>query len=347
MPRKKNSRRSTQLINARNQRRPSRLDADSDSVLPPTPVPTETPTPTFSPRPSSSTSVSVQPTSSPKPIEFTPCSRTVKKLKLCEPSKPVLVDQEHSQKTIVDLKSLSELVCYFNCPSCVSKSLSIVDKQWVGLAVELAVQCRDCSEVFGRVWTSDRDDSGHGFSVNRVAVLASLQSGFGSVRHNVWCENMGIPGLHHKTFQKHAGEIYKETPFLRRKIFLRAAALVRQEHARLHNTIISDTDVVDIAVSYDATWLTRGHTSHIGVVCVIEVVTGLVLDCHVMSTFCHKCQNKNRLKETDPAAFETWYANHIDKKECDVNFMGELKKTLGFKICIYAWGILINFTCVL
>ncbi|GFV16854.1 uncharacterized protein TNCV_3363511 [Trichonephila clavipes] len=32
----------------------------------------------------------------------------------------------------------------------------------------------------------------------------------------------------------------------------------------------NDKDIVDIGVSYDGSWLTRGHTSNIGVGCVIK-----------------------------------------------------------------------------
>ncbi|GFS25256.1 PiggyBac transposable element-derived protein 4-like [Elysia marginata] len=109
---------------------------------------------------------------------------------------------------------------------------------------------------------SDKDTTGHGFTTNWTAVYASLQAGFGDMRHNLWCENMGIPSLHHKTFQKHASNIYKQTLFLRRKIFLRAAKIVMQQMSILHAVDYSKDDIIDIAVSYDTSWLTRGHTSH-------------------------------------------------------------------------------------
>ncbi|GFV92040.1 uncharacterized protein TNCV_1894761 [Trichonephila clavipes] len=40
----------------------------------------------------------------------------------------------------------------------------------------------------------------------------------------------------------------------------------------------NDKDIVDIKVSYDESWLTRGNTSTIGVGCVIDLLTGFVID---------------------------------------------------------------------
>ncbi|GFX51862.1 uncharacterized protein TNCV_3062801 [Trichonephila clavipes] len=42
-------------------------------------------------------------------------------------------------------------------------------------------------------------------------------------------------------------------------------------------------EITDFHVSFDGTWLTRGHTSLIGVGCVIDMLTGYVVDFEVMS----------------------------------------------------------------
>ena len=52
---------------------------------------------------------------------------------------------------------------------------------------------------------------------------------------------------------------------------------------------MADETVFDIAVSFDGTWAKRGHTSLFGIVFVISVDTGEVLDCHVLSKFCKSC----------------------------------------------------------
>ena len=57
---------------------------------------------------------------------------------------------------------------------------------------------------------------------------------------------------------------------------------------------LDSSDVLDISVSFDGTWLTRGHSSHIGVGCVVDLLTGLCLDAHVMCTYYHVCETTGK-----------------------------------------------------
>lgn len=50
-----------------------------------------------------------------------------------------------------------------------------------------------------------------------------------------------------------------------------------------------ENGILNIEVSYDGSWLTRGHTSHIGMGFVVEIYTGFVLDMEVLSNYCQQC----------------------------------------------------------
>ncbi|PRD25002.1 UNVERIFIED_CONTAM: hypothetical protein NCL1_42177 [Trichonephila clavipes] len=50
----------------------------------------------------------------------------------------------------------------------------------------------------------------------------------------------------------------------------------------------TDVPVVDLSVSFDGSWLTRGHTYLIGIACVIDILTGYVIDFEVMCKVCRK-----------------------------------------------------------
>jgi hypothetical protein len=80
----------------------------------------------------------------------------------------------------------------------------------------------------------------------------------------------------------------------------------------LHELMISNEtgDVVDIAVSFDGTWAKRGFTSLTGVVFVISVDTGKVLDYHCLSKACQKCSLK-KSKCKDDAQFREWQSNTL------------------------------------
>ncbi|GFS87743.1 uncharacterized protein TNCV_4213711 [Trichonephila clavipes] len=76
----------------------------------------------------------------------------------------------------------------------------------------------------------------------------------------------------------------------------------------------------DLSVSFDGTWLTRGHTSLIGAGCVKDMLTGYVVDFEVMSKVYRHCSvAKNKLGQSS-AEFSIWYEGH--KSECDINHLG-------------------------
>ena len=45
---------------------------------------------------------------------------------------------------------------------------------------------------------------------------------------------------------------------------------------------LADAEQLDLTVSYDGSWMKRGHNSSYGIGCVIDTVTGLVLDLTVL-----------------------------------------------------------------
>lgn len=94
----------------------------------------------------------------------------------------------------------------------------------------------------------------------------------------------------------------------------------------------SDAGILDIDVSYDGSWMTRGHSSHIGVGFVIECHTGFVIDMEVLSNDCVKCtQKKNNLTS---AEFDAWKAGHTN---CKKNFDGKSGAMEG-AAAVKLWG---------
>lgn len=130
---------------------------------------------------------------------------------------------------------------------------------------------------------------------------------------NFWSVmNISHRGLQHKTFQKHL-----KTEF--RSAGNEAAANVFSDAVAAVYIVYKEMDPAfnkNITVVYDGTWLTRGHTSHIGVGTVIEFYTGLVLDSVVLSNRCHGCTVG--LKE-DHEDYSSWQESHVCQKNTDAN----------------------------
>ena len=105
-------------------------------------------------------------------------------------------------------------------------------------------------------------------------------------------------------------------------IELREAGHCLRELLKSENPDITDESVLDITVNFDGTWAKRGHTSLFGLVYVISVDTGEVLDYEVLSKFCKVYSNLKVKRKTDPEEFAAEMANHLDSGLCDINYEG-------------------------
>ena len=128
---------------------------------------------------------------------------------------------------------------------------------------------------------------------------------------------MNMTVMNSSTFNEHVARIRVATKTVVNNILDEARLEVR----KAYTDVIASTDipkVLDITVSYDGTWHTRGHTSMYGVGCVIDVLTGFVIDYQVMSKLCFGCSRaKKRLSARD---FKQWYTAHAT--DCDINHTG-------------------------
>ena len=77
--------------------------------------------------------------------------------------------------------------------------------------------------------------------------------------------------------------------------------------------------VADVAVSVDGTWQKRGHSSRIGVVFILSIDTGEVLDYVIKSLVCHECSAHSRWDKKSEK-YKNWCDKH--KATCYINHSG-------------------------
>ena len=73
-----------------------------------------------------------------------------------------------------------------------------------------------------------------------------------------------------------------------------------------------------IAVSGDGTWRKRGFTSSVGVVTVMSLLSGKILDSEIMSKECRTCLINTRKAGT--VEYDIWWQGH--RAQCQSNFQG-------------------------
>lgn len=120
-------------------------------------------------------------------------------------------------------------------------------------------------------------------------------------------------------FQKTSAVLHKLSAMTGSEYLAKARKQVR-DFFKEQDPSITDTSVIDLAVSYDGSWHKRGFTSNYGVGNVIHIDTGLVIDVCVLSKYCRNCAlTKERLGEQS-LEFFFWFQVH--KAECDINYTG-------------------------
>ena len=110
----------------------------------------------------------------------------------------------------------------------------------------------------------------------------------------------------------------------------RAREQIRQAYADIDPDVAEllreDADaVLIISVSFDGTWQKRGFSSHYGIGVCIDLLTGLVIDYEVLSSYCHACalkENAKQQKKITAQEFDNWKEGH---KDCAKNFAGSSK----------------------
>ena len=125
--------------------------------------------------------------------------------------------------------------------------------------------------------------------------------------------NMPVPAISKDAYQSNQRAVLRAASAVAQRIMDKAAADLRIVQEEQGCEIPGDC-----AVTYDATWMKRGHTSLHRVTSAIAWQTGQVLDYEVYSKFCKGCSQQQAARNAgkiSEAAFAEWQANRV--AECD------------------------------
>ncbi|GFV14581.1 uncharacterized protein TNCV_3999321 [Trichonephila clavipes] len=191
-----------------------------------------------------------------------------------------------------------------------------------GFSHQLKLVCKTCSEQKMECFTSPRlekkTNTSTPFDVNVRAVQAFLAISGGHASVEKFCMFLNMPLMSSKTFNEIKCYINSAYSLASQTVLNYVHNSVQNAYRKLDQN--GSNTITDIAVSFDGTWLTRGHTSQIGIGCVVDTLTGYVIDYEIMSKYCPTCISaKNELGETT-AEYDVWYSGH--KNSCQINHVG-------------------------
>ena len=157
---------------------------------------------------------------------------------------------------------------------------------------------------------------GKSYDINRRVVYHAIESGSGYKGLATFCGIMNMPCLSKPAYYKQVDNILEALEDEAKEDMRKAGERLRQQILE-ENPEKDLDDTLNAVVSFDGTWAKQGFTSLTGVVFVISVDTGEVLDYRVLSKACQKCALK-KAKGVNEEEFEEWLLEH----ECDINFAG-------------------------
>ncbi|KAK7096021.1 hypothetical protein V1264_005368 [Littorina saxatilis] len=256
---------------------------------------------------------------------------------------------------IVECGQLNSLLSDVKCPECEAGHLTIRVGESMGLSQELALCCDSCQyrrSEFSSPRESNRNHMKNvPFDVNKQIVLYSHEIGSGYSSVEKLCTVFGMPVMNKSSYQRidkkvnasilavtnvtlvetveHVNVAYRQT-------FPQGRADVQFDEEDEDAAWEEDDGILWVDVAFDGTWHKRGFSSHYGVGVVVDVLTGLVLDFSVKSTYCHTCaMNKEKLEEMTPAQQLRWEQQH--RAECSINHQGSAK-SMERDAALELWG---------
>ncbi|GFU90966.1 uncharacterized protein TNCV_4922971 [Trichonephila clavipes] len=201
------------------------------------------------------------------------------------------------------------------CPDCDKQTLKLALGNKVGFSYVLNLTCSSCAEIVCAVKTYNERQGNTVPDINLCTTQAFSNIGKGCFAIEKFCRAVSVSPFSLIIYSKY-------TKLLHTAYGIAAETLQSEVHSELRKAYEAPTDVpvVDINVSFNGSWLTRGHTSLIGIACVIDILTGYVIDFEVMCKVCRNCSvAKGELGESR-AEYDIWFEGH--RKDCDINHSG-------------------------
>ena len=189
-----------------------------------------------------------------------------------------------------------------------------------GLAESLFMCCSSCGTKTKFFSSKKMPGRQGGFEINRRSDIASQSR----QKLENFCTKMNLPSpILSKPYNNHlkeAEEVYCKEAECKMKDA--AERLIEKTELEEPQSVSKDENgnrIAEVGVTVDGSWQKRGHTSKIGVVFLLSVLTGEVLDFEVMSLYCHACVAHSKL-DKQSEVYINWMNRH--QKDCQINHQG-------------------------
>lgn len=206
----------------------------------------------------------------------------------------------------------SALQQYVKCKNC-DGNLSFSQYGQRGIGFKLCVSCDNC----GCKYIDSSPAMTNGYEINRRFVFVMRLLGIGLRGIHLFC---GLMTLGNSFSINSYYNIVEHISIAAKSVFRVAANRACNEEKRLNVEKGKPENV--LSVSGDGSWAKRGFTSLVGIVSLIGLHSGKVLDVNVRTSYCKACGLWKGKENT--VEYQSWYDNHKDN--CCANHEGSAGK---------------------
>lgn len=256
-------------------------------------------------------------------------------------------DNHDEQNTfaVVDRHKINrELQHMASCRFCGNDEIEIEEASRCGLGADWTFRCRnpECSSHQDPRSFHATPKENRFYDINRGLVLGMRLIGRG---HSAADRLSSVLNLHRPVnrapWSSHTKALEEAASKLLEKELSNAALEVR--HYLLSNGQISleadeqiEDKVIDVGVSLDGSWSSRGWTARDGVVAAVSIDTGKVLDVIYLTNTCNMCEQKERERNEGLISridYFSWHIQHED--DCFLNHEGSAQVSFYFVINLF------------
>ena len=226
-----------------------------------------------------------------------------------------IINNPISGYRLIDMELLSSMFSGLLCPECYACTLTLSDvpSKKKGLASLLTIKCSSCGHSV-ESYTSKISTKDKTFDINYRAVYAMRECGQGHSSLDTLCSLLNMPSpMVNKAYTDIIHKISDAVKDVCHDTMVDAI-----DELRIANNVVDKDKCMNIPVSCDGSWQRRGYSSNNGIVTIISMQSGKVLDLETMSKHCKACALKENLRIADPIAYDAWKVNH----SCSFNYQG-------------------------
>ena len=193
-------------------------------------------------------------------------------------------------KILIGAEILCDLLTKVACTRCLLPNLKCRMREELGFCKNIEVYCEQCRDNYPEstfsfyttpITKTQTFPCTRTYPVNGQAVNAFLDIGCGYQALKRFCIGLDIHPIAENYYNKHVKALHETSRFLKELTLESAVKIIRNRIFDMLG-IPDDGRVLDIIVSFDGSWRYRGFHSKIGMGCVIEYTSGLIIDYAVL-----------------------------------------------------------------